>query len=261
MKDQRPEMGIRTKVSPRRREFGGRKLSAFLPPRITSPGAAFRERPQASVWNSVGAEFSVPNLGTGPSSYLRRLGGPGDAGLCGPQSTIRPSRPWGAPSASEPTLASFPPRLRLPSRSAGRGRLGGEGPGEQRGAGPAGRGGTRRAARRRRRRRRAARGARGLAVGGYTRGPWQPGLAVGGEPRRTRRPGRGRREVWGPMADAGRNREKWLPLDTACTRAGVLLALQPGAVRIRRNPASATGLGTGRCCPDGGLLPDLARYD
>lgn len=127
----------------------------------------------------------------------------------------------------------------------------------QRGAGPSGRGGTRRAARRRRR---AARGARGLAVGGYTRGPWQPGLAVGGEPRRTRRPGRGRREVWGPMADVGRNREKWLPLDTACTRAGVLLALQPGAVRIRRNPASTTGLGTGRCCPDGGLLPDLARY-
>lgn len=118
-------MGILTKVSPRRREFGSRKLSAFLPSRITSPGAAFRERPQASVWNSVGIEFSVPNLGTGPSSYLRRLGGPGDAGLCGPQSTIQPSRPWGAPSVSEPTLASFPQDSA--SRRAARGGAGWEG--------------------------------------------------------------------------------------------------------------------------------------
>ena len=62
------------------------------------------------------------------------------------------------------------------------------------------------------------------------------------------------------MADAGRNREKWLPLDAACMRAGVLFALQPAAVRIRRNPASTTGLGTGRYCPEGGLLPVFARY-
>lgn len=197
---------------------------AFLPPRISFPGAAFRERPHASVWNSVGAEFSVPNLGRGPSSYLGHLGRRGDAGLCGPQSTVRPSRPWHASSVSEPTLASFPPKTPPPVA--------------QRGAGPAGRGGARKAARRRwRRRRRAARRARGLAVGGYTRGPWRPGPAVGGEPWRTRLRGRGLREVWGPMADAGRNREKWLPLDAACTRAGVLFA----AVRIRRNPVSTTG--------------------
>ena len=239
-------MGIRTKVFSRRREFGGRKLLAFLPPRISFPGAAFRERPHASIWNSVGAESSVPNLGTGPSSYLRHLGRRGNAGLCGPQSTVRPSQPWGASSVSEPTLASFPPKTPPPVA--------------QRGAGPARRGGTRKAARRRRLRRRAASGARGLAVGGYTRGPWQPGLAVGGEPRRTRRRGRGLLEVWGPMADAGRNREKWLPLDAACTRAGVLFALQPAAVRIRRNPASTIGLGTRRYSPEGGLLPVFARY-
>lgn len=232
-------VGIRTKVFPRG-ESSAVESSWPSCPGISFPGAAFRE-PACLRLEFCRGRILSSKLGKRP--FLL----PGTSREARGRRALRPqarsdpvghsmrrqcrNRPW-----------RLSPKTPPPSRSAGRE--------------PAGRGGARKAARRRwRRRRRAARRARGLAVGGYTRGPWRPGPAVGGEPWRTRLPGVGSlREVWGPMADAGGNREKW-PLDAACTRAGFYSLLWGSG----GTPSLLLGL-NGRCCPEGGLLPVFARY-
>lgn len=78
------------------------------------------------------------------------------------------------------------------------------------------------------------------------------------------RPGR----WWGLNAQAIGNREKWLPLDAARTRAGVLSAPERAAWRTRRIRTPAAGLGPrfraqgkgGLRQPDGVPLSSLTGF-
>lgn len=111
----------------------------------TCSGAAFPERPHALVWNPVGTQFSVPNLGTGPASLpatFREARGPRARR---PAERGRTASAMGSVAESRNLPGASPSRLRLQPRSAGRGRPGagrgrpGAGPGGRPGAGPGGR--------------------------------------------------------------------------------------------------------------------------
>lgn len=218
---------------PRRREgCGGKKCAAFSAGRPLPLGQLFRGTPRALVWNSVGAQFPRSKSGNRPF----RL----PAGFRGARGTraLRQAARGRADSAMGsvvrrlgPTQAS-PPRPRLRSRSARRGRRGGAGPAAY---APRGGGGG-------------SWEARGRA------GKWtQREVPVGpGSRRPLSLAGCGPARWWGPNAKASGNREKWLPLVAARTRTGVLSALERAAVRTRRTRAPLRAWG--RAFNPGGMV-------
>lgn len=149
-----------------------------LPRRPPPLGQPFGSAPHASVWNSVGDQFSVPNVGRPfflPATF-REAREP---------RALRPAEHFPTQSAIGSVVGvgtgpgAFPPRLRLPSRNAGRGRLGWGGAGKAAcsagggGGGAEGEGGRRE-------------GREAWRVSGCTGGPGRPGLAVDGESQKTR---------------------------------------------------------------------------
>lgn len=101
-----------------------RRSRPSLPWRPPLLEQSFRCAPRALLWNPEGAQFSGCKRERGPSSYLRRFGKRGGPGPWAAESAAPRSQPSAASWGGQARTWRLPLRLRLPSRSAGRGRPG-----------------------------------------------------------------------------------------------------------------------------------------